>query len=92
MPTSEPTFARLLRAGALRPIDRERIPNWRNLDPVLMDRVAAIDPGNRHGAIYLWGTVGLGLRLDRVRAALPDVPLEGLDVLLKPENAAPLAR
>ncbi|NMJ41805.1 polyamine ABC transporter substrate-binding protein [Roseomonas sp. JC162] len=92
VPTSEPTFARLLRAGALREIDRERIPNWRNLDPVLMDRVAAIDPGNRHGAIYLWGTVGLGLRLDRVRAALPDVPLDGLDVLLKPENAQRLAR
>ncbi len=58
VPTSEPTFARLVRAGALRPIDRAAVPNWRNLDPVLMDRVAAIDPGNRHGAIYLWGTVG----------------------------------
>ena len=43
VPTSEPTFARLLRAGALRPIDRERIPNWRNLDPVLMDRVTFSD-------------------------------------------------
>ena len=31
-------------------------------------------------------------RLDRVRAALPDVPLDSLDVLLKPENAARLAR
>lgn len=92
VPTSEPTFARLLRAGALRPIERDRIPNWRNLDPVLMDRVAAIDPGNRHGAIYLWGTVGLGLRLDRVRAALPDTPLDSLDLLLKPENAQRLAR
>ncbi len=93
VPTSEPTFARLLRAGALREIDRARIPNWRNLDPVLMERVAAIDPGNRHGAVYLWGTVGLGIRVDRVRAALgPDVPLDSLDILLRPENAARLAR
>ncbi|WP_198375840.1 polyamine ABC transporter substrate-binding protein [Neoroseomonas rubea] len=93
VPTSEPTFARLLRAGGLREIDRARIPNWRNLDPVLMERVAAIDPGNRHGAVYLWGTVGLGIRVDRVRAALgPDVPLDSLDILLRPENAARLAR
>ncbi|HWT07929.1 MAG TPA: polyamine ABC transporter substrate-binding protein [Roseomonas sp.] len=93
VPTSEPSFARLVRAGALRPIDRAAVPNWSNLDPVLMDRVAAIDPGNRHGAIYLWGTVGLGIRVDRVRAALgPDVPLDSLDILLKPENAARLAR
>ncbi len=93
VPTSEPTFARLLRAGGLREIDRARIPNWRNLDPVLMERVASIDPGNRHGAVYLWGTVGLGIRVDRVRAALgPDVPLDSLDILLRPENAARLAR
>lgn len=92
VPTSEPTFARLLRAGALRPIDRAAVPNWRNLDATLMGRVASIDPENRHGAIYLWGTVGLGLRLDRVRAALPGVALDSLDVLLQPENAQRLAR
>jgi putrescine transport system substrate-binding protein len=93
VPTSEPTFARLVRAGALRPIDRAAVPNWRNLDPVLMERVAGIDPGNRHGAIYLWGTVGLGIRVDRVRAALgPDVALDSLDILLRPENAQRLAR
>jgi putrescine transport system substrate-binding protein len=88
VPTAEPTFARLVRAGALRPIDRARVPNWGTLDPGLMDRVAQVDPGNRHGAIYLWGTVGLGLQPDKVRAALgPQVALDGLDLLLKPENA-----
>ncbi|MDN3568219.1 extracellular solute-binding protein [Paeniroseomonas aquatica] len=91
VPTSEPTFARLVRAGALRPLDRARIPNWRNLDPALLARVAAIDPGNAHGAIYLWGTVGLGLRLDRVRAIAPELDTGSLDLLLKPENAAKLA-
>ena len=91
VPTSEPTFARLVRAGALRPIERTAVPNWANLNATLMERVAAIDPGNRHGAIYLWGTVGLGIRVDRVRAALGDVPLDDLDILLKPENAARLA-
>lgn len=92
VPTSEPSFARLVRAGALRPLDRGRIPNWKNLDAGLMERVAAIDPGNRHGAIYLWGTVGLGIRLDRVRAIWPEAPLDTLDLLLKPENAQRLAR
>lgn len=92
VPSSEPTFARLVRAGALLPLDRERIPNWRNLDPRLMQRVAKADPGNRHGAIYLWGTVGLGFRPDKVQELAPDVPTDSLDLLLKPENAARLAR
>ena len=92
VPTAEPTFARLLRAGALRPLDRARIPNWRNLDPNLMARVAAVDPGNQHGVIYLWGTVGLGIQPGRVRAALgPEAPLDSLDLLLRPENARRLA-
>ena len=30
-----------------------------------MQRVEASDPGNRHGAIYLWGTIGLGIDPDR---------------------------
>ena len=92
VPTSEPTFARLLRAGALRPLERERLPNWRNLDPARMQRVAGIDPGNRYGAIYLWGTVGLGINLAKVRALWPEAPLDSLDLLLKPENARRLAR
>jgi putrescine transport system substrate-binding protein len=92
VPTSEPTFARLVRAGALRPLEREKMPNWQNLDPRLMERVATVDPGNRYGAIYLWGTVGLGIRLDKVRALWPEAPLDGLDLLLKPENAARLAK
>ncbi|MBV1797490.1 extracellular solute-binding protein [Siccirubricoccus sp. G192] len=92
VPSSEPSFARLVRAGALRPLDRALIPNWRNLDPALMARVAAVDPGNRHGVIYLWGTVGLGFQPDRMRALAPDAPLDSLDLLLRPENAARLAR
>lgn len=92
VPTAEPTLARLARAGALRPLDRARIPNWGNLDAALMRQVAASDPGNRHGVIYLWGTVGLGINLARVRALFPEAPLDSLDLLLNPENARRLAR
>lgn len=91
VPTAEPTFARLVRAGALQPLDRDRIPNWRHLDPELMARAAGVDPGNRHGVIYLWGTVGLGIRADRVRALVPDAPVAGLGLLLDPDHARRLA-
>ena len=92
VPTSEPSFARLARAGALRPLDRQAIPNLGNQDPALLAQVAGSDPGNRHGAIYLWGTIGLGLRADRIRALAPDAPLDSLDLILKPENARRIAR
>lgn len=87
VPTSEPTFSRLIRAKALAPIDRALVPNWKNLDADLMRRVATSDPDNRHGAIYLWGTVGMGILPDRIRALAPDAPMDGWDLVLKPENA-----
>jgi putrescine transport system substrate-binding protein len=92
VPTSEPTFARLLRAGALRPLELARIPNARHLDPDLMARIAAVDPGNRHGVIYLWGTVGLGMLPERIRQLAPDAPLDSLALLLDPQHARRVAR
>jgi putrescine transport system substrate-binding protein len=92
VPTSEPSFNRLVRAGALRPLDMARLPNARNLDLGLMARIAAVDPGNRHGVIYLWGTVGLGMIPERIRAVAPDAPLDSLAILLNPEHARRVAR
>jgi putrescine transport system substrate-binding protein len=87
VPTSEPTFSRLVRAKALEPLDRAAIPNLANLDPWMMRQVASSDPGNRYGAIYLWGTTGIGYDPDRVKALAPGAPLDSWDLLLKPENA-----
>ena len=91
VPTSEPTFSRLIRVGALAPLDRDKMPNLANLDPKLMARVASSDPGNKYGAIYLWGSTGLGMIPDRVRKLAPDAPLDSWDVLFKPEFAKRIA-
>ncbi len=92
VPTSEPTFSRLVRTGALLPLDRARLPNAAGLDAALMKQVAASDPGNAHGVIYLWGTIGLGVNESRLRAIAPDAPLDSWDLLFKPEWARKAAR
>lgn len=91
VPTSEPTLSKLVQAGALLPLDRSKLPNWANLDPALMAQVASSDPENRHAAIYLWGTIGLGLNVDRIREVYPDAPLDSLDLLFKPEHLSRIA-
>ncbi len=91
VPTSEPTLSRLIKAGALQPLDRARIPNLKNEDPKLTQRVETSDPGNKYGAIYLWGTIGYGIVPDKVKALAPDAPVGSWDLLLKPEWAKKLA-
>ena len=91
VPTSEPTFSRLIAAGALLPLDKARIPHLADLDPKLMQRVESSDPGNRYGAIYLWGTIGIGILPERVQALAPGAPVDSWDLLFQPENAKRLA-
>ena len=91
LPSNEPSFSRLIRAGALATIDRTKVPNWKNLDAGLMQRVEPSDLGNRHGAIYLWGSIGLGINPDRIKALVPDAPLDSWSLLLDPAFAKQIA-
>ena len=91
LPSNEPSFSRLIRAGALAVIDRSKVPNWKNLDPALMQRIESSDMGNRHGAIYLWGSIGLGINPDRIKALAPDAPLDSWALLLDPAWAKKVA-
>jgi putrescine transport system substrate-binding protein len=91
VPTSEPTFSRLVKLGALRALDRAKVANLKNLDPAMTRLVATSDPGNAYGAIYLWGSTGLGMIPDRIKALAPDAPMDSWDLLFKPENARRIA-
>jgi len=92
VPTAQPTLAKLMQAGAVQKLDKSKIPNLKNLDPALMKLVAATDPNNEHAAIYQWGTIGLGINVDKVKEIAPDAPLDSWDLLFKPEYASKLAQ
>jgi len=79
------------RTGLFRPLDRSRLSNYGNLDPQIMARLEAHDPGNEHAVPYAWGTTGLGIDVDKVTARIPDAPLDSWALLFDPENARRLA-
>jgi putrescine transport system substrate-binding protein len=39
----------------------------------------------------LWGTIGLGVNVDKVKAVAPDAPLDSWELLFRPENAKRIA-
>lgn len=85
-------FQRQIRSGAYMPLDKTQLPNLTHLDPAIMSRVALADPGNAHGAVYMWGTVGIGYNKDKVALALPNVPLNSWHVIFDPVTAAKLSK
>lgn len=90
VPTSFPFLDRQIKAGVYKEIDRSKIPNYKNLDPDLMKRVAAADPGNKHAVIWMWGTTGFGYNVKAIEKRIPNAPVNSLDLLLKPENVSKL--
>lgn len=85
------SLPRFVKAGLYAPFDKAKLPNWKNLDPSILAISDGFDPGNTHGLPYMWGSVGFTYNLDMVKERLPNVDLESMDALMKPENAAKLA-
>ncbi|MFP6850540.1 MAG: polyamine ABC transporter substrate-binding protein [Pseudomonas sp.] len=86
-------MARQIQSGALKKLDKSRLPGWSNLNPVLMKALETNDPGNQYGFPYLWGSTGIGYNVAKVREVLgEDVPLNSWDLIFKPEYMAKLSQ
>ena len=75
---------RQIQAGVFQKLDRAELPNLANVDPGLQQRVAAHDPGNEHGVVYMWGTTGIGYDAAKVAAILPDAPVDSWSLVFDP--------
>jgi putrescine transport system substrate-binding protein len=85
-------FERLIKAGAFTALDKSRLPNLKNMDPELMQKVKQNDPDNGHGVIYLWGTNGIGYNEKMVKALMPDAPLDSWRMIFDPAVASKLSK
>ena len=85
-----PFLARQIQAGVFQKLDKSKLPNLSNLWPEISERLAKYDPGNEYAVNYMWGTTGIGYNVEKVKAALGDVPIDSWDVIFKPENAEKL--
>ncbi|WP_309474935.1 polyamine ABC transporter substrate-binding protein [Pseudomonas sp. B21-051] len=75
-----------IKAGAFQKLDRSQLPNYANLDPVLLKRLEQNDPGNQYAVPYLWGTNGIGYNVEKVKAVLGIDKIDSWSVLFEPEN------
>lgn len=60
-------LARQIPQNLYLPLDRARLPNLQHQWPMISERIARYDPGNRFGINYMWGTTGIGYNVAAVR-------------------------
>ncbi|MGC3984592.1 MAG: polyamine ABC transporter substrate-binding protein [Pseudorhodoferax sp.] len=78
--------------GLLQKLDKSKLPNLKNLDPVLQEQLAKLDPGNQYQVNWLWGYTTVGINVDKVKAALGGTPMPDnvWDLVFKPEYISKL--
>ncbi len=84
-------LSRQIQAGVFQKLDKSKLPNLTNMWDVVSDRTARYDPGNEYSINYMWGTVGLGYNVKKVKEALGVDAIDSWSVLFDPENAKKLA-
>ncbi|NIS90433.1 MAG: extracellular solute-binding protein [Woeseiaceae bacterium] len=82
--------SRLAPIGIYEKLDFSRLPNIRNLDPEVMDRIA-YEAVNDYNVPYHWGSTGYAWNVEMVRERLPDHPMDSADVLFDPAVISKLA-
>ena len=92
VPSLMPYLAEQIRAGIYRPLDRSKLPDLANLDPAILARMTVADPGNRYAVPWMTGTNGIGYDANRVRAIMPDAPVDSLRMLFDPSIVSKFAR
>ncbi len=64
-----------IQGGLLHPLDKAKIPNYRNLNPELMRILGKVDPGNKYLIPWMWGYTTVGINVGKVKKALGGTPM-----------------
>lgn len=85
-------LTRQMKAGVYQPLDHDKIPNLKHLNPKLMENLEEVDPGSEYSVPYMWGTNGIGYNVDRVKEILgDDAPVDSWALLFDPEITGQLS-
>lgn len=81
-------LGRQIPAGVFLKLDKEKLPNLKNMWDDIAERASVYDPGNEYSVNYMWGTTGIGYNKAKVKEILGTDTIDSWDVLFDPEKSA----
>jgi putrescine transport system substrate-binding protein len=79
---------RQIKAGVFQKLDKSQLPNLKNMDADIMNRVGLHDPNNEYAIPYLWGTTGIGYNEDKIKKILGDAKPDSWNYIYDPKLVA----
>jgi putrescine transport system substrate-binding protein len=73
-----------IKAGVFQKLDKTKLINLSNLDPSVLKKTDAHDPGGLYSVNYMYGTTGIGYNTDAVEERGGDV--ESWDIIFNPDE------
>ena len=83
---ASPHLGRQIPKGLWRPLDKTQLHNLGNVDAKILQMLGRVDPGNRYAIPYMWGTTGLIYNPEKIRAMMPDAPVDSFDMVFGPDG------
>lgn len=77
-------LARQIQAGIFQKLDKAKLTNYANNDPVILQNLAALDPGNEYSVNYMWGTSGVAYIEEKIAEAMPNAPVDSFAMFYDP--------
>ena len=88
---SAPFLNRQLQAGVHQKLDKSLLPNLKNIDPSIAQRIEAFDKGNEHSVNYMWGTSGVGYNVKKIAERMKDAPVDSFAMFYDPKVVSKFA-
>jgi len=86
-------MAKQIQAGVYQKLDKSKLPNLANLDPVLMKMLDNADPGGLYGVPWAYAATGIGYNVQAVKKALgANAPVGSWALVFDPANLAKLKK
>jgi putrescine transport system substrate-binding protein len=80
---------RQIKAGVFQKLDKAKLPHLGATWPAIDKHLAAYDPGNQFAVNYMWGTVGIGYNVKKMREVLgPTGAIDSWDTVFAPGELA----
>ena len=69
------------------PLDKSKIPNYKNLDPTILQLLTRADPENKYAVPWMWSGTGIAYDVNKIKEIDPTAPLNSLEILFNPKYA-----